>query len=75
MTDHRSLPAIRFCAELRISPEDALLVLKVANVHKDASLLGEWVEKPYTANMIALLFACLTLGHLTYRSKVGPAAV
>ena len=44
-TDHPPLAATRFCAELRISPEDALLVLKVANVHKDASLLGEWVRK------------------------------
>jgi len=28
-------------AELSISPDEALLILKVANIHNDAGLLGE----------------------------------
>lgn len=29
-------------AELGISPDEALLILKVADVHKTSGLLGEW---------------------------------
>ena len=38
---NRRLLSHKLSAELNISPDEALLVLKVANIHKDAGLLGE----------------------------------
>lgn len=47
-------------AELGISPDEALLVLKVANIHKDAGLLGKSQEAVKRGAMALHAVLCLT---------------